>query len=210
MENNTIFTIGHSTHTLDFFLELLQTQSINCVIDVRSVAASGFNPHFNKVPLANFLKKNEVIYLHFAKEFGARHHNPALLDEEKKVDFTKVQQSEIFNLGVEILKSGLAKGYKIALMCSEAEPFDCHRFSMVSIYLEAIGFEIQHILKDKSIKTNTQLENQLLKKYAKKLPKPNIFEPNVNAEMQLKAAYRMRNKEIAYSPFDKEQPIEML
>lgn|GEM_PF-4927554 len=93
MDKPTIYTIGHSTHQLDYFLELLKTYSVSCVIDVRSVAASSYNPQYNQEPLSNFLKNNRVTYLHFGEEFGARHRDPDLLDEDGKVDFEKVRKS---------------------------------------------------------------------------------------------------------------------
>ena len=198
MEPPVIFTFGHSTHSLEFVLELLQTHGVNCVVDVRSTAASRFNPQFNKEPLSHFLKRNGVNYLHFAREFGARHTDPELLDDDGRVDFEKVQRSDDFLSGVERLRRGLEKGYVLGLMCSEAEPFDCHRFVMISVFLEKEGFVVQHILKDKTLKTNAQLELQLLKKYDRKLPRPTIFEPDVSPEMQLAAAYRLRNREIGY------------
>ena len=77
-----IYTVGHSTHQLDYFLELLTEYSVNCVVDVRSVAASSYNPQYNKEPLSNFLKNNQIRYLHFAEEFGARHSDPDLLDND--------------------------------------------------------------------------------------------------------------------------------
>jgi uncharacterized protein (DUF488 family) len=209
MGTPVIYTVGHSTHQIDYFLELLKTYSINCLIDVRSVAASSYNPQYNKEPLSNFLKNNGITYLHFAEEFGARHTDPDLLDEEGKVDFEKVRKSWLFKNGVERVWLGLDKGYTIALMCSEGEPFDCHRFSMISIALEKDGFQVKHILKDKTIKSNTELEKQLLRKYDKKIPKPDIFQTNISAEDQLKVAYRLRNKEIAYSPYTK-APAEQL
>lgn len=208
MENPTIYTIGHSTHQINFFLELLNKYSVNCIIDVRSVAASSYNPQYNKEPLSNFLKKNNITYLHFSEEFGARHSDPDLLDEEGKVDFEKVRKSYSFKNGIERIWQGLEKNFVISLMCSESEPFDCHRFSMVSIALEKEGFDVKHILKDKSIKSNAQLENLLLKKYDKKLPKPDMFTPNVSLEDQLRVAYKLRNKEIAYSPYSKQSYIE--
>src|ERR1035437_9130975 len=110
---------------------------------------------------------------------------------------------------IERLWLGLDTGFTIALMCSEGEPFDCHRFSMISIALEKDGFEVKHILKDKTLKNNAELEKQLLRKYDKKIPKPDIFQPNISADDQLKAAYRLRNKEIAYSPYTK-APVEQL
>ena len=209
MEKPVIYTVGHSTHQIDYFLELLQKYSVNCIVDVRSVAASSYNPQYNKEPLSNFLKNNGVTYMHYAEEFGARHTDPDLLDEDGKVDFEKVRKSWNFKNGVERLWLGLDKGFTIALMCSEGEPFDCHRFSMVSIALEKDGFDVKHILKDKTLKSNAELESQLLKKYDKKIPKPDIFQPNISAEDQLKEAYRLRNKEIAYSPYTK-APAEQL
>ncbi len=200
MDKQIIYTVGHSTHQLDYFLELLQEYSVNCIVDVRSVAASGYNPQYNKEPLSNFLKNNRITYLHFAEEFGARHNDPDLLDEDGKVDFEKVRKSWNFKKGVDRLWQGINKKFTIALMCSESNPIDCHRFSMVSIALEKDGFEVKHILKDKTLKSNTDLEMQLLKKYDKKIPKTDIFE-NVTLNEQLKVAYRLRNKEIAYSPY---------
>ena len=203
MDKPIIYTVGHSTHLLEYFLELLQEYSVNCIVDVRSVAASGYNPQYNKVPLSNFLKNNRITYLHFAEEFGARHNDPDLLDEDGKVDFEKVRKSWNFKKGVERLWEGIDKKFTIALMCSESDPLDCHRFSMVSIALEKDGFEVNHILKDKTLKSNSELEMQLLKKYDKKIPKTDIFE-NVSLNEQLKVAYRLRNKEIAYSPYANE------
>jgi len=207
MDRPTIYTVGHSTHPIEIFLGLLKAYSIGCLIDVRSVAASSYNPQYNKEPLSNFLKANGITYLHFAEEFGARHTDPDLLDEEGKVNFELVRKSWNFKNGIERLWQGIDKGFTIALMCSESEPFDCHRFSMVSIALEKEGFDVKHILKDKTLKTNSQLESQLLKKYEKKIPQPDMFQPNITVEDQLKVAYRLRNKEIAFSPYSK-QPQE--
>jgi len=210
MDGPTIYTVGHSTHPIEVFLDLLKTYSINCLIDVRSLAASSYNPQYNKEPLTNFLKANGITYLHFAEEFGARHTDPDLLDDEGKVNFELVRKSWNFKQGVERLWQGIDKGFAITLMCSESEPFDCHRFSMISIALEKDGFDVKHILKDKTLKTNAQLESQLLKKYEKKIPQPDMFQPNITLEDQLKVAYRLRNKEIAFSPYSKQPQEEIL
>jgi len=209
MHNPIVYTIGHSTHQIDYFVELLKEYSINYVVDVRSLAASTYNPQFNKEPLSNYLKKNGITYQHFADEFGARHSDPDLLDEEGKVDFEKIRKSGNFKNGVERLWFAINKGFTVALMCSEAEPFDCHRFSMISIALEKDGFGVKHILKDKTLKSNEELEKLLLKKYDKKIPKPDMFEPNVSVEDQLRVAYRLRNKEIAFSPYSKTKAEEL-
>jgi uncharacterized protein (DUF488 family) len=208
MNNKIIYTVGHSTHTIEYFLELIMAFDVNCIVDVRSVAASRFNPQYNKEAFSNYLKKQGIQYLHFDKEFGARQEAPSVLDEENKVDFEKVRLQRSFSEGISRLEKGLEAGYNIALMCSEAEPFDCHRFAMVAIGLEKEGFTVKHILKDKTVISNSDLEKELLKKYAKKLPQLSIFEPNITPDMQLKAAYKMRNKNIAWSPSDLYEPSE--
>jgi len=209
MNTHRLFTVGHSNHPPDYFLELLKAYGITCLIDVRSVAASAYNPQFNKEPLSAFLKKHGVAYLHFAKEFGARHTDPALLDENSKVDFEKVRHSDDFKSGVERVIHGFEKGFIIALMCSEAEPLDCHRFSMVSVALQQIGFDVRHILRDKTLLTNAALEKALLKKFHKKLPFPTVFNPDISIQDQITVAYRLKNQEIAFSPYthDSEEKI---
>lgn len=209
MNTHTLFTVGHSTHPPDYFLELLKEYQITCLIDVRSVAASAYNPQFNKEPLSAFLKKHRITYLHFAKEFGARHTDPTLLDNNSKVDFEKVRNSDNFKSGVQRVVQGLEKGFVIALMCSEAEPLDCHRFSMVSVAFQQIGFDVRHILRDKTLLSNAELEKALLKKFHKKLPVPTVFDPDVSIQDQTAVAYRLKNQEIAFSPYthDSEEKI---
>lgn len=198
--SNSIYTIGHSNHSADFFLELLQSQQINCVVDVRSTPASKYNPQFNQTPLKNFLKLHQIQYLHFGDEFGARQEEEKLLDEEGIVQFEWFRKTKVFQAGVERVDIGMSKGYKIALMCSEANPLECHRFSMIAVYLQEIGISVWHILKDKSLVSHTDLEKELIKKFEKKLPQPSLFEPNINEKDQLKYAYRLHNKEIGWQP----------
>lgn len=208
MDKPVIYTVGHSTHQLDFFLSLLKEYNINCLIDVRSVAASSYNPQYNQEPLKNYLKNHGITYLHFPDEFGARFNDPDLLDDEYRVDFEKVRKTFAFKNGMERLWQGVDKGFVIALMCSESEPLDCHRFSMVSVGLIRDGFEVKHILKDKTLKEHKELENVLLKKYDKKLPKPDMFNPNISVDDQIKEAYRLKNKEIGFSPYSKQPQTE--
>jgi uncharacterized protein (DUF488 family) len=203
MTKPTIYTIGHSTHPIDYFLELLLHNGINCVVDVRSLAASRFNPQYNKKALAAFLSTNKVEYLHLPQAFGARRTDPAFLDAEGRVDFQKLRDSDDFKDGVRRLSSG-AGNYTIALMCSEADPLQCHRFGMIAPALN--DFEVRHILKDKSILSQHDLEVKLLQHYLKKR-KPNLFEsPSTRTEMLLDA-YRILNREIAYSPAEHKRDL---
>lgn len=202
-EHPIIYTVGHSNHPIDFFIELIQEYKVDCIIDVRSVAASKYNPQFNKEDLKKSLAKVGIKYSHFEEEFGARQKDPDLLDEDGQVDFEKVRKFWLFKNGVEKLWKGVEHGLTMSLMCSEGEPLDCHRFSMIAIQLEKEGFDIKHIMKDKTLKSNADLEAQLLKKYEKKIPHPDIFNPDLTIDDQLKVAYHLKNKEIGFMPYSK-------
>lgn len=208
MPKPTVHTIGHSNHPAEDFLRLLQLYGVDCVVDVRSTPASQYNPQYNKPVLANFLKENDIMYLHFGREFGARHTDPKLQDASGKVDFEKVQASADFKLGIERLQQGVDKGYFPALMCAEADPLECHRFSMISKMLEIEGFEVVHILKDGEAVSHHELEQVLWKKFSKKLPQPTIFEPNITKEDQLIAVYRLHNQLVGWSPKKEELAMD--
>ena len=205
MDKHKIYTIGHSTHELDYFLELLKEYKINCIVDVRSNPASSYNPQYNQEPFKNFLKNNNILYLHFAEEFGARQTDRDLLDEEGILDFELVRKSWHFKNGLERIWQGVEKGFTIAVMCSESNPLDCHRFSMVSVGLAKNGFDVNHILKDKSIKTQSKLEIDLLEQFKKKLPEKDLFCQDVTDEehlqKQLNIAFRLKNNKIGYQPY---------
>jgi uncharacterized protein (DUF488 family) len=161
-------------------VQMLKAHNIDCIVDVRSVAWSKFE-QFRQENLKTSLKRSNIIYLHFADEFGARRKERALLDAEGRVDFEKVRSSALFQKGVERLTNGAAKGYSIALMCAESEPLECHRFGMIAPALSE--FEVLHILRDKRVKTQKELENEIVKKYS----------------TDLKTAYKLLNKKIGYS-----------
>lgn len=198
IQKRMVFTIGHSKHEIDYFVELLNKHGCNSVIDVRSQPYSQIAPQFNKEQLSLVLKNNDMMYIHFEEEFGARRVKSCLLDEDGKVDFDKVRESIKFKQGIQRLKTGIDLGYTIALMCSEADPFDCHRFSMVSYQLIKEGVRVCHILKDGSLKENSELEDELVSKYEKKLPQTNLF-GTVTRDEQIEIAYRLRGKDIAFS-----------
>lgn len=190
-----LFTIGHSTHPIGYFIELLQAHEVNCIVDVRSIAASRFNPQYHKKALEEALKNKNIQYLHFAEEFGARRSNPADLTEGR-VDFGKVRASVVFKKGIERLKQGTQKGFRIALMCAESEPLECHRFAMISPALKK-DFEIRHILKDASIAEQEELERQLLEKYHKKLN--TLFPDEQPAGNRLQMALQLLNEKMGFS-----------
>ena len=196
MPESCIYTIGHSTQPIESFVDLLQQHEIGFVIDVRSTPYSRRVPHFNREPLRAFLQREGIRYGHMPQEFGARHEDPDLLDAEQRVDFDRVRASEPFRRGVARLKEGVRQGHRITLMCAEADPFDCHRFTMISYQLVREGFTVQHILRDGQLLDNSVLEQRMIERYGFAAGQPELF--SAAGEAPLEQAYRRRGREVAY------------
>jgi uncharacterized protein (DUF488 family) len=194
-----IFTIGHSVHPLPVFVELLNQHQIGYVIDVRSSPYSRQAPHFNKQHLSNELPLYGIKYTHFGDGLGARRTEPRLLDSVGRVDFGKVRETPEFRAAINRIETGASRGYRISLMCSEGNPFECHRFALVAYQLVRDGYEVLHIMRDGHLKTQAALESELLAKYAERIPQATIFEPNIDRATQLEAAYQLRNLDIGWS-----------
>ena len=205
MSKPIIYTIGHSTHRIEYFLDLLKHHKVNCVIDVRSMPASRFNPQYNKKSLTMSLNSHGVEYLHFGDAFGARQTDPALLDKSGRVDFEKVRNTETFKDSISRVSRETAAGKTIALMCSEAEPLSCHRFVMISVALK--DFEVRHIWKDKSIVSQQELESRLMENFSKK-SQATIFWETMPSDEKLGEAYQMMNKEIGYMPSQQKRIVQ--
>jgi len=157
-----IYTIGSSIHTIDEFISLLNKHKINAVADVRSVPYSQHTPQYNKEVLIKTLKGKSIYYLDFSKEFGARR-NEEDAYTNNRVDFKKVIKLPNFIHGIERISTGISKGYKIALLCTEKNPLDCHRFSLVSkALIEKLDINVDHILFDGEILNHYELEKNML------------------------------------------------
>lgn len=198
---NALFTVGHSNGTAEELLRLLRLANVNCLVDVRSVPASSYNPQFNKDALSKFLRENGVYYLHFGEEFGARR-SDSIVDGQ--VNFERAVTTTAFLKGVERINNGLGKGFTISFMCSEANPLSCHRFSMVSRYFFDFGYDVFHILHSKDIKTHAELEETMIQSYLHKrnplLREVDDLFGDYSKDDQRRDAYRLKNVEIGYRP----------
>lgn len=199
----TIYTIGHSIYKIEEFGGLLKQNQINTIVDVRSTPYSKFAPQYNKELLKQYLKQNAICYIYMGDMLGARYEDKNLLFDDGKVNFKKVQETKNFQDGILRLERGIDKGYNISLMCSEKEAFDCHRFGLVAEFLSQQSIQVNHIYPEKVV-SQQELEQRLLKKYDKQIPKIDLFNPNVNLKEQLEKAYKLRNIDIAYNAFTQE------
>ena len=161
---------------------------------------SKYTPQFNETNIKSELNKRGIYYLKMGNEFGARRSNIELYTIDGYLDFEKTRKDIEFLKGVERIKQGCNKGFNITLMCTEKDPFDCHRTIMVSKGLKDNGIIINHILPNKELQSQDKIEKRLLDKYY-----PNRLQlsfdttNNLTDEEMIEEAYRKRNKEIGYS-----------
>jgi uncharacterized protein (DUF488 family) len=144
-----IWTIGHSTRTIDKFISLLEEHGIKLLADVRSLPGSKRYPQFNKETLADSLAKAGIRYEHFPELGGRRKARPDSRNTAWRNasfrGYADYMETEEFDKGVKRLLDIATEFGPAAIMCAEAVWWRCHR-SLISDYLKARGIEVMHIL----------------------------------------------------------------
>lgn len=158
MTSTIIFTIGHSTRTLEEFVGLLQTYGVRLVADVRTIPRSRHNPQFNQDSLSADLKESGIDYAWLKVLGGLRHPNPDSQNKgwrnESFRGFADYMQTPEFEGGIdELIKLAQAHG-PVAIMCAEAVPWRCHR-SLIADALLVRGFRVEDIMTLKTLKEHT-------------------------------------------------------
>jgi len=144
----TILTIGHSTRTLEEFVDLLEAYGVTLVLDVRSVPRSRHNPQFNKETLPSSLKHFGIKYIHMPDIGGLRRPkhdsiNLAWRNSGFRGYADYMQTKEFTDNLLKII--ALARENCLALMCAEALPWRCHR-SLISDALAVRHVKVEHII----------------------------------------------------------------
>lgn len=149
----TIYTIGHSTRTLDEFFGLLEHYGIALLVDVRTVPRSRHVPHFNSDSLQTSLAERGIEYRHLKPLGGLRKPvkdspNTGWRNSSFR-GFADYMQTDEFSSALSEL-AGLAVKKRAALMCAEAVPWRCHR-SLIADALSLRKFNVRHILSAASL-----------------------------------------------------------
>lgn len=186
-----LLTIGHSNHETGAFLGLLAQNGVSAIGDVRSSPYSRYVPHFSREALKSTLTSAGVAYTFLGKEFGARSDNP-LCYKYGKVQYDRLAQQPIFAEGVTRVIEGM-KRYRIALMCAEKDPIECHRALLVARAFFNQGIPVSHILADGSLESHDSMESRLLALC--KMPEGDMFKSR--AEF-IAEAYLLQGDRVAY------------
>lgn len=196
-----IFTIGHSNYSMDKLLNMLNFFDIDCIVDIRGTPYSKYNVQFNKESFSKALISKGYLYIYMGKEFAVQREDKSLYTKEGYADFEKVVYDKNFLDGIERLKVGCKKGYRITLMGAMQDPINCHRCILLGRALKKFGFTVKHILDDYTLASQEELEERLLDKYfvnRDQLTIDNYMGIETSKEELIKECYRKSNKEIGY------------
>ena len=142
-----LWTVGHSTLTLEAYIHLLQQHQIRQLIDVRSLPGSNKYPHFNQENLAQVLPEHQIDYVYIKQLGGLRpaHKNSLNIAWRNKSfrNYADYMETESFREGIDLL-IGYATEKRSAITCAEAVWWRCHR-SMIADYMKSIGWQVLHI-----------------------------------------------------------------
>lgn len=188
-----VLTIGHSTHPIDMFLDLLQRHRVTAVCDVRSTPFSRTNPEFTRESLQRSLQIRGVAYVFLGQELGARSQDPSCY-VNGKVAYDRLAGTELFQTGLNRVRQGIKK-HRIALMCAERDPLQCHRTILVSRHLVAGGLAVQHITGDGQLESHQDAMQRLVRRLG--LPEHDLFR---TTDDLVADAYRIQGERIAYVP----------
>ncbi len=175
------YTIGHSTRNLEDFIYIIKQYKINCIMDVRRVpyGSNEYTEIFNREFLDMKLKAEEISYIYCGKELGGGINEKEVIDEVGDVEFDKIIITPLFQRGISKIERKIKNGQKIALLCSERNPLNCHRSILIGYVLSKIGIFVEHIIDVNNTKSQSRIEEELFITY-----EPRLKNKLVNISMQ--------------------------
>ena len=187
-----VLTVGHSNRSDLHLIEMLRRHDVTAVVDVRSAPYSEWSPQFNRPTIAATLKEHEIAYSYLGGELGVRSDDPACY-EGGRVVYARLARTEPFQRGLRrVVKA--AQRYRLALMCAEQDPIDCHRSILLAPALQQAGIAVSHIRHpDGELETQGALEQRLLDRH--RLEQPDLF---LSDDERIAAALAKQEQRIAY------------
>lgn len=139
-----VHTIGYGSRSFADFTGELGRYAITCVVDVRSSPYSRFSPDFGKQALEPALTSLGLRYVFLGEALGGRPDDPGCY-VDGKVDYERLGAREIYRGGIERVVRAAEQGMRLALLCSEGKPEECHRSKLIGATLDRIGIQVVHI-----------------------------------------------------------------
>jgi uncharacterized protein (DUF488 family) len=191
VEAAEILTIGHSTLSYERFSELLRRANVTAIADVRTAPYSRQFPQFNRETLSSELNADGIAYVFLGKELGGRPSDHQFYCDGV-ADYERMSRTSEFRKGLDRVLEGTKK-YRVALMCSERDPLDCHRCLLVGRALSQQGIRVSHMLNDGNVIGHIEIEDKLLE-----ISGRTTEELFASRSQRLTLAYRERARKVAF------------
>lgn len=188
-----VFTVGHSNHSWEAFVKLLLRHRIEEVADVRSAPYSRYVAHFNHSELQQALEDIGVGYAFLGGELGGRPADRSCYDADGQVLYDRVAATDAFDDGLRRVVRR-ADDCRLALLCTEKEPLECHRTLLVAKALAGRGVAVEHILSDGEIENHSNAMERLVRLF-KLPPNGDLFRTRDDA---INEAMALQAKKVAY------------
>ena len=169
---------------------------------MRSQPYSQYTPHFNKGVLENILREADIQYVFLGRELGARRQEESCY-VNGRAKYERIAQLPLFHTGLERLFQGIER-YRVAIMCSEADPITCHRTILICREIKKLrpGLPITHILGDGNTETH---EESLERLVAFHKLQPELFGDLTSASGLIEKAYQLQAAKLEYQAGQEEE-----
>lgn len=155
-----LFTIGHSNHRIEDFINLLHHHHVRTVVDVRTTPYSRLLPQFAQPALRESLRRAGIEYQYLGSLLGGRPQQDDLYDARGYALYDEFAKTDFFQEGIKQLLQILRTGEHVAIMCSEEDPNHCHRRLLITRYLLAhYQIDAIHIRKDGATQRESYLQS---------------------------------------------------
>jgi len=148
MKESTLYSIGHGNKAIKVFIDELKSFNIDYLIDIRSRPYSKFNQQFNQEVLAKSLLGENIKYMFMGKVLGGLPEDSSCYTNGR-VDYDKLKEKSFFKGGLSRLIIANKKKIRVAIMCSESKPEECHRAKLIGKELAKVDINLNHLTKNK-------------------------------------------------------------
>lgn len=163
MKKSTIYSIGHGNKTIDVFIKELYSFNIDYLLDIRSKPFSKWNPQFNQASLKLELEKCGIIYVFVGDSLGGLPDDRNCYDNNGKILYEVIKEKDFFIQGLKRLITANEKEVRLAIMCSETKPEECHRSKLIGEELKKNDISLNHIISESKLKSQETVMCELTK-----------------------------------------------
>ena len=163
MEESTIFSIGHGNKKIEEFIDELKSLDVKYLLDIRSKPYSKWSPQFNQSNLEMELKNNGISYVFVGDALGGLPEDKSCYDHNGKVVYDLIKEKDFFKKGLARIVKANERAIRLAIMCSEAKPEECHRSKLIGQELMKQGIAVKHIVAVNKMKPQQMVMNELTK-----------------------------------------------